>query len=132
MLLVADHDLGDRDLAGFLERPDEQPVGLLGAVLRLEVVGLAEVDRVDLVQVDEVADVDRLRQLDVEPIEVLVVERDIAALLDLEAADDVVVVDVLPRVAPTIRTGTLTSPKEIVPVQRERATCTCLPFAGLR
>jgi len=30
-----------------------------------------------------------------------------------------------------MRTGTLTSPNEIVPVQRERAMCTCLPFAGL-
>src|SRR5256714_872264 len=99
MLLVADDDLGDGDLPRLLERPDEQPVRLLGALLRLEVVGLAEVDRVDLVQVDEVADVDRPRQLDVEPVEVLVLERDEAALIDLEAADDVVAVDVLAAVA---------------------------------
>ena len=90
MLLVPDHDLRDRDLAGLLERPNEQQVRLLGALLREQVVGLAEVDRVDLVEVDEVADVDRLRQLDVEPVEVLVLERDVLALLDLEAADDVV------------------------------------------
>ncbi len=90
VLLVPDHDLGDRDLVRLLERAPEQPVRLLGAVLRREVVGLAEVDRVDLVQVDEVADVDRLRQLDVEAVEVLVLERVVAALLHLEAADHVV------------------------------------------
>ena len=88
MLLVADDDLRDPDLPGLLERAREQPVGLLGAVVRQQVVRLAEVDRVDLVEVDEVADVDRVRQLDVEPVEVLVLERDVAALLDLEAPDD--------------------------------------------
>ena len=95
MLLVADDDLRDRDAAGLLERLDEQPVGLLGALLRQQVVGLAEVERVDLVDRDEVADVDRVRQLDVEAVDVLVLELDEAALLELEAPDDVVGIDVL-------------------------------------
>ena len=95
MLLVADHDLGDPDLGGLVERAREQAVRLLAALLRQQVVGLAVVDRVDLLEVDEVADVDRLRQLDVEPVEVLVLERHELALLDLETADDVLVIDVL-------------------------------------
>ena len=36
-----------------------------------------------------------MRELDVEPVEVLVLERDEPALLDLEAADDLVGIDVL-------------------------------------
>jgi len=94
--------LRDRDLFRLLECAHEQPVGLLGAVLRQQVVALAEVDRVDLVQVDEVQDVDRLGQLDVEAVEVLLLERHEAALLDLEAAHDVVVVHVLAGVAPDL------------------------------
>ena len=99
VLLLADHDLRDRHLPRLVERFREQPVRLLGAVLGHEVVRFPEVDRVDLVEIDEVADVDRLRQLDVEPVDVLVLERDVAVLLDLEAADHVLVVDVLAGVA---------------------------------
>ena len=95
MLLVADDDLRDPDLPCFLEGARQQPVGLLGALGRQEVVRLPEIDRVDLVQVDEVADVDRVGELDVEPVEVLVLQGDIAALLDLEAPDDLVGVDPL-------------------------------------
>ena len=40
-----------------------------------------------------------MRELDVEPVEVLVLERHVAALLHLEAAHDVLAVDVLARVA---------------------------------
>src|SRR5207302_7355491 len=72
--------------------------GLLSALVRLEVVGLAKVDWIDLVHVDEVADVDRMRQLDVETIDVLVRQLDVAALLDFEAAHDLVRIDVLARV----------------------------------
>ena len=98
MLLVADHDLCDRNLAGLPEHGEKQPVGLLSALVRLEVVGLAKVDWIDLVHVDEVADVDRMRQLDVETIDVLVRQLDVAALLDFEAAHDLVRIDVLARV----------------------------------
>ena len=105
MLLVADDDLRDPDLAGLGERADEQPVRLLRALRGQEVVRLAVVDRVDLLERDEVADVDRVRQLDVEPVEVLVAELDVAALVDLEAADDVVARDRLAVVAPHLLVG---------------------------
>src|SRR5919197_2988498 len=105
VLLVADDDLRDPDLAGLGERANEQAVRLLRALRRQEVVGLAVVDRVDLVERDEVADVDRVRELDVEPVEILVADLDVAALLDLEAADDVVGVDRLAVVAPHLLVG---------------------------
>ncbi len=100
MLLLPDDDLGNADLAALLERPEQETVGLLSAVLRQQVVRLAEVDRVDLLDIDEVADVDRVRQLDVEAVEILVGELDEPSFLDLEAADDVVGIDVLARVSP--------------------------------
>src|SRR5207248_11629185 len=76
-------------------RAREQAEGLLGALLRREIVGLAEIDRVDLLERDEVADVDRVGELDVQPVEVVRLDRHVAALLDLERADDVLRVDVL-------------------------------------
>jgi hypothetical protein len=78
------------DPTGLLERPHEEPVRLLAALLRHVVVRLPEVDGVDLVERDEVADVDRMRELDVEAVEVLGLDRDEAPLLELERADDVV------------------------------------------
>ena len=95
VLLLADHDLRDRHLPRLVERFREQPVRLLGAVLGHEVIRLPEVDRVDLVEIDEVADVDRVRELDVEAVDVLVGQLDVPALLDLEPANDVLGVDVL-------------------------------------
>src|SRR6266550_5439880 len=105
MLLVADHHLGDPDLAGLLERLDEQAIGLLGPLRRQEVVRLAEVDGVDLVEVYEIHDVDGMRELDVETVEVLVIKRHVTPLLDLEAADDVVGVYPLAVVTPDLLVG---------------------------
>ena len=100
MLLVPDHDPGDSHTSGLLERAHEQPVRLLAALLRHEIVRLAEVDRVDLVEGDEVADLDRVGELDVEPVEILRLERNELPLLELEGAHDVVGVDVLAGVLP--------------------------------
>src|SRR5258705_150057 len=105
MFLVADHHLGDPDLAGLLEGYNEQAIGLLGALRRQQVVRLPEVDRVDLVEIGEVADVDGAGELDVEPVEVLVFERHVAALLDLEPANDLVSVDPLTVVTPDLLVG---------------------------
>ncbi|HEX9380688.1 MAG TPA: hypothetical protein VF891_04240 [Gaiellaceae bacterium] len=44
-------------------------------------------------------------QLDVEPVEILLLQRDVAALLDLEAADDVIRVDGLPIVPAYLLVG---------------------------
>src|SRR5258705_4245050 len=105
MFLVADHHLGDPDLAGLLEGYNEQAIGLLGALRRQQVVRLPEVDRVDLVEIGEVADVDGAGELDGEPVEVLVFERHVAALLDLEPANDLVRVDPLTVVTPDLLVG---------------------------
>ncbi len=122
-----------------------------------EVVGLAEVDRVDLVDRDEVADVDRVGELDVEAVDVLVGQLDEAALVDLEARgrsrrrrracrspwspcrSRSALRSRLSRkwnfssfdsVAVNIRTGTETSPKEMTPVQIERGTPGSFPQAA--
>src|SRR4029453_8900952 len=90
LLLVPDHDLGDRDLPRLLERSHEEAERLLGAVLRKEVVALLEIKRIALVGGDEVSDVDRVSEFDVEPIEILVLERNVLPLADLVAPNDVV------------------------------------------
>src|SRR6266516_759941 len=105
MLLVADHRLGDPDLAGLVECTDEQAIRLLRPLRRQEVVRLAEVDRVDLVEIHEIHDVDGMRELDGEAVEVLVLERHLTPLLDLEAADDLVGVDALAVVTPDLLVG---------------------------
>jgi len=74
MLLVPDDDLCDPDFAGLVERADKEAIWLLGSICRQEVVSLPEEERIDLVERDEVADVDRVRQLDVEPVEILVLQ----------------------------------------------------------
>src|SRR5581483_302107 len=115
MLLVADHDLRDRDPPRLLERTDEQHVRLLRALVREQVVGLPKVDRVDLLERDEVADLDRVRQLDVEAVDVLVLERHELALRDLEAPDDVLGVDRLAVVPPDL----LVADRRHVPLVQE-------------
>ena len=50
MLLVADHDFGDANLAGLVERACEQPVRLLRVPIRQQVVGLAEEHGIDLLE----------------------------------------------------------------------------------
>ena len=95
MLLVPDHDLRDPDTTCLGESFDEQPVWLLAPLLWNEVIGLPKVDRVDLVEGDEVADVDGVGELDVQPIEILRLDRHVVPLLDFEGAHDVVRVNVL-------------------------------------
>ena len=98
MLLVAHDDLRDRDATRLLEGFEQEAVGLLRAALGQQVVALAEEQRVDLVDRDELADVDRVRQLDIEPVDVFITDLDKAALLELEAANDLVGIDVFPVV----------------------------------
>ena len=95
VLLVAKDEAGDRDLAGVAHRLDEQGVGLLGALVGAEVVGLLEVDGVDLVEVDEVLDLDRAGLLRVEVRELLARQGHVLVGGELVALDDVVVGDLL-------------------------------------
>src|SRR6185295_17637188 len=96
LLLVAHHVRDDPDEARLLHRADEQRVWLLGPLRRAEVAGALEVDRVDLVRVDEILDVDRAVALPCRGLEVLVRQVDVLPLRDLVALDDLVVRDRLP------------------------------------
>ena len=66
-VLLRPHDeAGDGDLVLLLHGPGEQRVGLLGRLVGGHVVGRVVVDRVDLVEVDELLDVDAAAGLGVE------------------------------------------------------------------
>ena len=93
MLLLAHDVLADRRQLRALHRLAQQQVDLLAAVLRPEVVGALEVDRVDLLVQDEVGDVDRLDALGLDGGEVLVREDDELVLLHLVCLHDLVVRD---------------------------------------
>ena len=74
---------------------DEQRVGLLGALVGAQVVGVLEVDGVDLVEVDEVLDLDRAGLLGVELGQLVAAQRHVLVGGELVALDDVVVGDLL-------------------------------------
>ena len=139
-LLVARHGL------------DEQRVGLAGTRLGHHVVGVLVVDGIDLVEVDELLDVDRVRGLGVERGQLVGVDHHVLARRDLVALDDLVVGHflVLFGAEPLLRdagvvgacswlkrtswddtavasfTGTFTRPKLIEPLQMARGMCAIL------
>ena len=153
MLPLAHHEGPDRRQPGVLHRPHEQRVHLLSAVLGDEVVAALEVDRVDLVDLDEVGDVEGVVALGARGLEVGVLDLDVCPLRDLVRLDDLVVgyrlalflADLLvpdrrrvlavqqvemqgcSDTAPTMRTGIETRPKEIVPDQIERGIAPVFP-----
>jgi len=95
VLLVAEADLGDPDLAGLVQGLPEQRVGLRAGLLRDEVVGLLVQHGVDLLEIDELLDVDRARGLDRDRLEVVVGQDHVAILLVLVPLHDVLVADLL-------------------------------------
>src|SRR6266702_874929 len=77
---------------------EQQPVRLLGRLaVGRQVIGVLVVDGVDLVEVDEVADVDGLRRLGSVGRELVGVDHHVLTLLDLVSLDDVRVVDLPAR-----------------------------------
>jgi hypothetical protein len=88
VLLGAQHEAGDRDLARALHHGAQQVVGANSRLVRIrhEVVRVVVVDRVDLLEVDERLDVDRARLLRIGRVELLVGEHDDLAALELVAA----------------------------------------------
>ena len=91
VLLLPDHHARDRDLVRLLHGAHQQAVGLGGAGAGREVIGVVEVDRVDLVQVHELLDLDRARLLGVQCLELLGLDHHVLVRADLVALDDVVV-----------------------------------------
>ena len=89
-LLAAHHDAPDRDLVERLHRVDEQRVRLLAALVGHEVVGLLEVERVDVVEVDELLDLDLVAPLRAQRLDLARLDDHVLALRDLEAVHDLV------------------------------------------
>src|SRR3954454_5403928 len=90
---LPDGDLGDGHLAGVLQRVPQQHVRPDGRAVRLEVVGLLEVDGVDLVLVDELQHLDLAAGGQGKFLEVLLGEDDQLTVGQLVALGDVAVLD---------------------------------------
>jgi hypothetical protein len=95
VLLVAENESRDGDLARVLHGLDEEGVGALGALVGPEVVGLLEVDRVDVVEIDEVLDLDRAGLLGVQLGELVAAEHHVLVRRVLVSLHDLLVGDLL-------------------------------------
>src|SRR5437879_11348802 len=85
MLTVADHDLGNADLAGPAERLMQNRVSFFATLLRLKEIWLVEKLWIDLLHVHEVGNIDRMCGLDPHLLEVLVLQHYITPPLEHEA-----------------------------------------------
>ena len=59
----------------------------------MDPIGRVEIDRIDLVTIDKAVEVDDLRRLDLQVLQLVVADRDIAPALVLVALDDLIAVD---------------------------------------
>ena len=96
VLLAPEHELADRGHLRVLHGPQKEDVRtpLRLGVGRREVVGAVEVDGVDLLDRDEAEDVDRLRALERDRLEVGFLDHDELALGELPALDELVGLDI--------------------------------------
>ena len=76
VLAGLDDDFRDPDLVRFCECLAEEDISLVAALLRLEVIRLVEIHRVDLLHGDKILDVDRLRRLEIDALEILFAQDD--------------------------------------------------------
>jgi len=76
VLARLDDDFRNPDLASVLERLPKEDIGLIAAFLRLKVIRLVEIHRVDLLDIDEVLDIDRLRRFQVDPLKIFLAQDD--------------------------------------------------------
>ena len=95
MLLVAECDLGDGDAVRGLQRLLQEGERLHSNALGFDVVALLVVDGVDGGDVHEPEDVDRVSGLEREVVEVLRLHHEVLVAGELEAADDLAVLDLL-------------------------------------
>src|SRR5439155_593608 len=87
-LLAAHDELGERDAPLRAHRVGEESIRLLAAFVRAEVVRLLEVDRVHRRERHELRDVDDLRRLALQRLELLVADADVLVLRELVPADE--------------------------------------------
>ena len=85
-----DHNLGDADLVAILKRVTQECIGFIAAFLRLKIVWLVEEDRVDLIQIHKILNIDRLGCFDINPVKVFFFQNDIFAFFVLVTFDDLV------------------------------------------
>jgi hypothetical protein len=78
-----------------LHRADQQDIRLLSTVLRSNDVALLEVDRIDVVQVDEVLDVDRSAPLGLDGSDLVIHEKNDRPVIAFGASQQVFVRDPL-------------------------------------
>ena len=125
LLLGADHDPADGDLARLAHRLEQQPVGLGPAGGRRQVVGVVVVDRVDLGEIDELLDVDRLGRLGVERVELLGLDQHVAVGRELVALDDVLEGDLVAgrRVDPLLADASAGLARQLVEADRLGRGC---------
>src|SRR5439155_25235934 len=99
VLLRAHDELPDRDLVLLLESLAQERVRLAATAFRVgrEVVGLLVEHRIDLVEVDEILDVDRVALLRLDRFELLGRELDELTLLELISLDELGALDLLAR-----------------------------------
>ena len=93
VLLAARGVLGQGRPAALLERPGQQAVGPISALVRPQVVALLEVDRIDLLGGQELGDLDGLGGLLLQSLELFVAEQHVLPLGELVTLDDVGALD---------------------------------------
>src|SRR5436190_21905984 len=90
MLAIADHHLGNTNFARSAERLVQDCVRFLSTLLRLKEIRLVEKLRIDLPQINEIGDVDRMRGFDAHLLEVFILHHDIMTALEFEALYDLI------------------------------------------
>ena len=94
IFLAAHRQLADADLVRPLERFAEHDERFLGEIVgRHDEIGLVVIDRIDVAEVDELGQLERLAAFQFDLLDLLGLEQDIFALLDLIALEDFVAVD---------------------------------------
>src|SRR5437899_4906562 len=88
MLAVTDHDLGNTDLAGPTQRLVQNCVSFFPTLLRFEEIRPVEKLRIDLFQIHEIGDVDRMRGLDPHLLKVLILYNNITDALIFKPLHD--------------------------------------------
>src|SRR5215475_9027110 len=90
MFSIANHDLGNTDFARAAQCLVQNCVSFFPAFLRLKEIRLVEKLRIDLLQIDEICDVDRMCGFNAHLLEVLIFHHNITTALEFEALYDLV------------------------------------------